>query len=118
MGETPVLGLRAGEVFNRLPGKGAVRCADSLRYLYGESLMNIEQLRKMLLYCTVMNFALLALWGLLYLLPHEWWYQAASRIFHVSTEQFDALSLAGIIHYKIGVLLFNLVPYLALRFMR
>ncbi len=80
--------------------------------------MNIEQLRDMLLYCTVMNFALLALWGLLYLLPHEWWYRAAGRVFRLTPEQFDAISLAGIIFYKTGVLLFNLAPYLALRLVR
>lgn len=77
--------------------------------------MNLEQLREALLYCTVINFALLWLWGMLYLLPHAWMHRAAHRMFHLSAEQFDAISLAGIVFYKIGVLLFNLVPYLALR---
>jgi hypothetical protein len=38
-----------------------------------------------------------------------------SRWFHLSVEQFDALHYAGIALYKIGILLFNLVPYIALR---
>ncbi len=80
--------------------------------------MNIETIRDALLYCTVMNFALLALWGLLYQLPHEWWYRAVGRIFRLSAAQFDTVNYAGIVFYKIGILLFNLIPYLALRFVR
>ena len=78
--------------------------------------MNIEQIRDALLYCTVMNFALLALWGLLCVLPHEWMYRAAARLFRCSAAQFDTVNYAGIVFYKIGILLFNLIPYLALRF--
>lgn len=80
--------------------------------------MNIEQVSNFLLYCTVINFALLWLWALLYLLPHGWWYGAAQRMFRLSAEQLDAISLAGMILYKLGILLFNLAPYLALRLLR
>ena len=37
-----------------------------------------------------------------------------SRWFYLSREQFDALHYAGMALYKIGILLFNLVPYIAL----
>ena len=77
--------------------------------------MNIETLRQAMLYCTVMNFGLLALWGLLSILPHVWMYRLAGRVFRLSAEQFDAINYSGILLYKLGVLLFNLVPYLALR---
>lgn len=77
--------------------------------------MSIEQLRDALLYCTVINFGLLVLWGLFFLLPHAWLYRLAGRVFRLSAEQFDAINLAGIVFYKLSVLLFNLVPYLALR---
>jgi hypothetical protein len=53
-------------------------------------------------------------WALLYLLPHERIYSAERRMFRLSAEQPDALSLAGIVVYKLGIVLFNLVPYLAL----
>jgi hypothetical protein len=77
--------------------------------------MNIEMLRGVVLYCTVINLAVLTFWGLLSVLPHEWMYRLVGRLFRLSAEQFDAINLAGIVLYKIGVLLFNLVPYLALR---
>jgi len=41
-----------------------------------------------------------------------------SRWFHLSVEQFDALHYAGMALYKLGILLFNLVPYIALRLVR
>lgn len=80
--------------------------------------MNIEQIRDALLYCSVMNFVLLALWGLLCVLPHEWMYRAATRMFRCTEAQFDTVNLASIYFYKIGIVLFNLVPYLALRLMQ
>lgn len=77
--------------------------------------MHIESLREMLLYCTIINFTFLGLWGLLFTLPHGWMYRLGGRVFRLSAEQFDAINMTGILLYKIGVILFNLVPYLALR---
>ena len=77
--------------------------------------MTIELVRNALLWCTVMNFGLLGLWGLLFLLLHEWMYKVAGRVSRLSAEQLDAISVAGMLLYKVGILLFNLVPYLALR---
>lgn len=77
--------------------------------------MNLAELREALLYSTVINLAFLALWGLLYLLPHGWIYGLVGRVFQLSAEKLDAISFGGILLYKIGVLIFNLVPYLALR---
>ncbi len=77
--------------------------------------MNIVTLREVLLYCTIINFGGLALWGLFFLLPHEWLYRLWGRVFRLPAEQFDAINVAGMVFYKLAILLFNLVPYLALR---
>ena len=77
--------------------------------------MNTEALREVLLYCTLINFGFLALWGLLFALPHEWLYRWQGRRFRLSLEQFDAINVAGILLYKVLTLLFTLAPYLALR---
>ena len=71
--------------------------------------------RAVLLWCTVINAGLLLLWGLLFTLPHDWLYRLTARRFRLSVEQFDAINYAGIVIFKIGVILFNLVPYIALR---
>ena len=77
--------------------------------------MNIDTLREAVLYCTIINLGFLAFWGLLSLLPHEWMYRLVGRVFRLSAERLDAINYAGILLYKLAVLLFNLVPYLALR---
>jgi hypothetical protein len=77
--------------------------------------VSIDVLRNVLLWCTVVNYVALLLWVLLYLLPHEWLYRLWVRWFRLTPEQFDAINFAGITLYKVGILLFNLVPYIALR---
>ena len=77
--------------------------------------MSIAIVRKVLLWCTVINYGVLLVWWLCFLFAHEWMYGLHSRWFHVSVEQFDALHYAGMALYKIGILLFNLVPSIALR---
>jgi len=42
-------------------------------------------------------------------------YLLHSRWFHLSVDQFDMLHYAGMAIFKIGILLFNVVPYIALR---
>ena len=68
----------------------------------------------MLLYCTVINFGVLAFWGLLIVLPHNWMHQLYRRRLNIPAEQFDTVTYGGILLYKILILLFNLVPYIAL----
>ncbi len=77
--------------------------------------MNIEAVRNALLWCTVINVAMLVVWSLLWALPHEWIYRLTSRRFRLMAEQFDAINFAGIVLYKLGILFFNLAPYVALR---
>ena len=76
--------------------------------------MSIEMVRSTLLWCTIINYVLLMIWFLVYLLPHEWLYRIWGRGFRLTAEQFDTLSFGGIMLYKLGILLFNLVPLVAL----
>ena len=48
----------------------------------------------------------------------EWLYRFSGRLFRVTAEQFDAVNFAGIVYYKVGIFLLNLVPFLALTFVR
>jgi hypothetical protein len=77
--------------------------------------VSIEIARNALLLCTVINYGLLVVWFLLFVLPHEWLYRLWGRWFHLTAQQFDAVNFAGIALYKVGIILFNLVPYVALR---
>ena len=45
---------------------------------------------------------------------HDWLHAMHSRWFRLSREMFDALNYVGVAIYKIGIMLFVLVPLLAL----
>jgi len=77
--------------------------------------MSIEIVRSALLWCTIINYGLLLTWFAFFVFPHQWLYRLSRRWFRLTDEQFDAVSYAGIALYKMGILLFNLVPYIALR---
>ncbi len=77
--------------------------------------MSIEILRNFLLWCAIINYGLLIVEVLLITLAHDSVYRLNSKLFRLSVEQFDAINYAWIVFFKIGILLFNLVPYIALR---
>ncbi len=77
--------------------------------------MNIVMVRDALLWCTIINFGLCAVWSLLFVSSHAWLHRLASKWFRLSVEQFATINYAGIVLYEIGIFLFNLVPYVALR---
>ncbi len=76
--------------------------------------MSIEKLRDALLWCGIINYAISLLWAALVLLAPGFLRWFAHR-FRMSGEQFDALQYGLMALYKLGIILFNLVPYIALR---
>ena len=76
--------------------------------------MNIELLREILGWCTLINFGLLLWWWLFFILAHDWMYRLHSRWFKLGVEQFDAIHYSGMAIFKLVVFVFNAVPYLAL----
>jgi hypothetical protein len=55
------------------------------------------------------------LWFVLLVFPHQWLYRLWGKWFRLTAEQYDLINFSGIALYKVGILLFNLVPYVALR---
>jgi hypothetical protein len=76
--------------------------------------MSIEVMRHFLLWCTVINYGILLLWFLLFMWAREWIQRLHGRWFRLTAEQFDCFHYAGMSVYKIGILLLNLAPYVAL----
>jgi NADH:ubiquinone oxidoreductase subunit B-like Fe-S oxidoreductase len=76
--------------------------------------MTIEQARSVFLWCSVLNIAILLTWVVLATAGREWLLKFTTRFFRVTPEQSDLLNLAGITLYKMAVLLFNIVPCVAL----
>ena len=76
--------------------------------------MSTGTAREFLLWCTVINYWVLVVWFVAFGLAHDWIYQLHARWFRLSLDQFDSMHYMGMAIYKIGILLFNLVPYVAL----
>jgi hypothetical protein len=76
--------------------------------------MNIETVRRTFLWCTIINYGILLVWFLVFMIAHDWMYRFHGRWFQLSVEQFAMLHYAGMSVYKIGIILLNLVPYIAL----
>ena len=77
--------------------------------------MNPRLLSDFLLWCTIINYAVLLLWFAVFALARDWMFRLHGRWFHLSVPQFEALHYGGMAVYKIGILLLNLVPYVALQ---
>ncbi len=76
--------------------------------------MNIEMLRETLLWCAVINYAVLLIWFAVYRFRREWLHRIWGRWLHLTGEQFDALNFGAMAVYKVGILLLNLTPLAAL----
>jgi hypothetical protein len=78
----------------------------------------MDHLATALLYSSLINYGLLLLWVGLVLFAREPFHRLQSRLFKVSIETCNTVNYAGIALYKIGILLFQLVPWLALTLAR
>ena len=77
--------------------------------------MTVEIIRSALAWCAVINIVLLLWWYLFFVIAHDWMHRVHSKWFNLSVDKFDAIHYAGMALFKIGIILFNLVPYFALR---
>ena len=78
--------------------------------------MTINVIKDVLLWCTGLNYAVLLIWFGSFVFAHDWMYSLHGRWFKLSVETFDTIHYAGLAIYKIGTLLLNLVPLIALYF--
>ncbi len=76
--------------------------------------MSIEQIQEFLGWCTVINFGILIFWWLMFMLAHDFVYRLHSKWFKIGVPEFDAIHYKAIAFYKLSIILFNLVPYIAL----
>ena len=77
--------------------------------------MTVDILLGVLGWSAVINIGLLLWWSLWILFAHDFIYRMHSKWFKIPVEKFDAIHYAGMAFYKITIIVFNVVPYLALR---
>jgi hypothetical protein len=73
-----------------------------------------NEIKSVLFWCVGLNYAILFIWFGVFVLTHDWMYRMHGRWFKLSVETFDAIHYAGLSAYKIGIILLNLVPLIAL----
>jgi len=76
--------------------------------------MTIHEIKEFLLGCVGINYALLIIWFGAFVCAHDSLYRIHGAWFRLSRENFDMLHYGGMAVYKIAILMFNLVPLLAL----
>ncbi|MEX0728008.1 MAG: DUF6868 family protein [Planctomycetaceae bacterium] len=79
--------------------------------------MTLETARSFLLWCFVLNYATLLVWFSAFRFGHDWMYQLHGRWYRLSHEQFDGIHYLLMGVFKLGVILFNVVPFIALHIM-
>ncbi len=76
--------------------------------------MNPDSIKELLLYSLAFNYVILLIWFGVFSLGHDWMYRLHSRWFNLSAETFDALHYGSMAVYKIGILMLNVAPLVAL----
>ncbi|KAB0652491.1 MAG: hypothetical protein KAY81_00025 [Acinetobacter sp.] len=77
--------------------------------------MNIAQLTDFLLYCMLTNYVILLIWFFAFIFAKDLMKKLHRQWFKLSDQNFDAIHYSAMAVYKIGILLLNLVPFIALK---
>ena len=77
--------------------------------------MSLETVRSVLGWCSIINFGFLLYWFGMFALAHSWVYRCHTKWFTLSEERFDEIHYTTMAYFKLTVIVFNVVPYLALR---
>lgn len=80
--------------------------------------MDLVLVQGLLLRMLAINYALLLIWLLFFVFARDFLRQTHGRWFRLDAATFDAIHYAGMTLFKLGILLFNLTPLLALWWIR
>ncbi len=76
--------------------------------------MDIQTLTTFFMWCTILNVALLSLSSLMCICAGDWAYRIQSKLFSISREAFNVVIYSFLALYKLLVIVFILIPYIAL----
>jgi hypothetical protein len=77
--------------------------------------MTLEWFQGFLGWCVIINIGIMLGWFLCVMLAREWLYKIHRRFFGLPEQRLNTLLYTGLMFYKIGVWMFFIVPYIALR---
>ncbi len=76
--------------------------------------MDIQTLTTFLMWCTIINGAILVLGATMFALAQDFVYAIHNKFFSISRESFNVAIYSFLGLFKIVFLVFNVVPYVAL----
>ncbi|MBW8034619.1 MAG: hypothetical protein FVQ79_02870 [Planctomycetes bacterium] len=76
--------------------------------------MDIQTLTTFFMWCTILNLGLLILTSVMCIFFADFSYRMNHRFFSISREAFNVVIISFIGLFKIFVIVFNIVPYIAL----
>ena len=76
--------------------------------------MTLETVLSFLLSSVLINYAILLAWFVIFRFAHDWMFQLHGKWFRLTAESFDTIHYGAMAFFKVGILLLNLVPYVAL----
>lgn len=76
--------------------------------------MTLDILKSFLLGCLIADYSILILWFLMFTFARDGMHRLHGRWFKLSSESFDLVHYAGMAGFKLAIIVFNLVPLLAL----
>ncbi len=77
----------------------------------------LQTMATILLRSFLFGLAFLLLWFLLYLIAPNWMFEMNARWFNICKRDFDLINYFGMGFFKISIILFFLLPYLAVKSM-
>ena len=77
-----------------------------------------KNVRKFLGWCSVINIGILLYWMLVLTFGNELVFQIHTSWFDIPHDRFDEIHYTMMVYYKLMVILFNVTPYLVLRFVK
>jgi hypothetical protein len=75
-------------------------------------MMTIAILRDFLLWCAIVNYAVLSVWFLAFNFVQGLLYRLYAGWFRLSEDQFDVIHYSGMAVYKISAVSLNVAPYM------
>jgi len=76
--------------------------------------MGINEIRSLLMWCTIINIGILLLWFAMFAFAGDWLYRYHGKWFPMSRDAFNVVHYSGMGLFKLAIFVFNLVPYVAL----
>lgn len=80
--------------------------------------MTPDFMRHFLVWSLAVNYGVLLVWFFAFVFVKDWIRNLHGKWFNLSDGMFDAIHYSGMVIYKIGILLFNVAPFIALCILR